>query len=435
VRRAFTTSHFGNQQPIVICKLRLPRERFIFFGGFDRAMNANTRFTTALLSSSDLTIEHRKRVKNSMTHQFSIAKFAPHERIPEIHLETEWSASDLRTATGALLYLLSDSHSSLSFAGATLDQLQKQVSLLARAAFGEGDSAALLEAHRILFTIYELSFGNPLSRAVAHEHCSWLVGIREVLETAYLASELPRVQIDLPKLGSTPDAICEWFEAHARKQSLLDRKVVKFLEQEATLEQFVIFILSDGYLNYRFYDALVLSLLHYSETVKSEIIRHMWDECGCGNSLRSHTRQFSSSLDRLGLTLPSPPFWDDWRPYAGYNLYFLFGLNRQHYFKAIGSLAMPELFDPDRDRSVVEGLRRLGFEPATDFEYYQSHIEGDEAHGPSWLNHVIRPIVQVQPYAAHDLAIGGALRMIAMSRYNEYLALRFDIVEESDVSA
>jgi len=129
------------------------------------------------------------------------------------------------------------------------------------------------------------------------------------------------------------------------------------------------------------------------------------------------------------MDLPGPfiPIWEDWRPYAGYNLYLCFGLNRRHYFKALGSLAMPELFDPGRDRAVVAGLERLGFQAPVEFEYFYSHIEGDEEHGERWLSHVITPIVESQPEAARELAAGGALRMQAMRRYNEYLAGSFGL--------
>jgi hypothetical protein len=88
---------------------------------------------------------------------------------------------------------------------------------------------------------------------------------------------------------------------------------------------------------------------------------------------------------------------------------------------------MPELFDPGRDRAVVAGLERLGFRASVDFEYFYSHISGDEEHGERWLSQVIAPIVEVQPEAARELAIGGALRMQAMRRYNEYLADSFGL--------
>lgn len=134
------------------------------------------------------------------------------------------------------------------------------------------------------------------------------------------------------------------------------------------------------------------------------------------------------ALETLGLELPDVPVWEDWRPYAGYNMYFLFGLNRQHYFKGVGSLAMPELFDPDRDRSIVAGLQRLGYKQ-DNTSYYLTHVEGDEEHGPRWLNHVVKPIVALQPEAGCELAFGAALRMEAMRRYNRFLGERLGCLE------
>jgi hypothetical protein len=352
------------------------------------------------------------------------------ERIPELTPPPPPAVDELRTPSEALAYLLSGPHEMLRCAAEVRTRLQRELAAVTGSGFNDRDPSALLEIHKILYMLYDLSFGNPLSPAVAHERSPWIATIRETLESAWLADELSWIQRELPSAPFTAHGICAWFGAHARKNSDLDTRVVEFLAREASRDQFATFILSDGYLNYRFYDALVLAMLHYSETVKSEIIRHMWDECGGDTPLRAHTRQFTRTLQQIGRVLPSPPVWDDWRPYAGFNLYFLLGLNRRHYFKAVGSLAMPELFDPDRDRAVVDGLRRLGFHPEYDFEYYNSHIEVDEGHGPCWLDHVIRPIVESQPEAALDLAVGGALRMVAMSRYNEYLADRFELGEE-----
>ena len=92
---------------------------------------------------------------------------------------------------------------------------------------------------------------------------------------------------------------------------------------------------------------------------------------------------------------------------------------------------MPELFDPDRNRAVVAGFERAYREVKPECEYFRNHIEGDEEHGERWLEYVITPIVKAQPEAGMELAIGGALRMEAMRRYNEYLATKFQLSEQT----
>ena len=58
-------------------------------------------------------------------------------------------------------------------------------------------------------------------------------------------------------------------------------------------------------------------------------------------------------LIKLGLQEPTTSIWEDWRHYAGYNLYFCFGFSPKQKYKGIGSLAMPEIFDPHRNRAAV----------------------------------------------------------------------------------
>jgi hypothetical protein len=290
-------------------------------------------------------------------------------------------------------------------------------------AFGGGDTTACLDLHKTLYLMYELSFGNPLAPAVQHEHAPWLLQLRASIERTWMDWDLSCIADLVPSDAAlaSPEAVRDWLVDVSRQESPDDRIATRYLAERADLEDFKKFLLADSYLNYRFYDAIALSQLHYCESVKAELSRHMYDECGCGNSDNAHTRLFSRALMSLGLDCPVIPQWEDWRPYAGFNLYFLFGLNRRHYFKALGSLAMPELFDPDRDRAVVAGCRRLGLDADRDFVYYTAHIETDEEHGVRWLDYVIMPVVRAQPGAAREIVIGAALRMEYMRRYNQYL--------------
>lgn len=338
-------------------------------------------------------------------------------------------ATTIETQVG---YLLSGEHEALAEAEVVLGKLLASLPGALRLAFEDEDHGVLLDVHKALYGIYELPLCNPLLPGTAHEHSPWLVEVRSRMEVAWLRYEMAEAASRLPDPTGiqTGDGVRAWFMAEAEHKTPLDEAVVRYLAEEADLEQFKVFILSDGPLNYRFYDALVLAQPHYSEPVKAEISHHMWDECGNGDAALAHTEQFTRTLRTLGLTLPRVPVWEDWRPYAGHNLYFLLGSSRRHYFKALGSLAMPELFDSSRDQAVVDGLERLGFRGESDFEYFFNHVEADADHGPSWIDHVIVPIVEAQPEAALELATGGALRMQAMRRYNGYLADRLGIPHE-----
>jgi Iron-containing redox enzyme len=341
-------------------------------------------------------------------------------------------ATTIETQTG---YLLSAAHEDLAGAGEVLARLRTSLPGTLEAAFGREDDAALLDLHKALYAIYELPLSDPLFPGTVHQHSPWLAKTRWQIEGAWLAFEMAKIRRRLPDPASvqTGEAISAWFLQEAANETELDRTVVRFLATEADLEQFKLFVLSDGPLNYRFYDALVLAEIHVSELVKQEISHHMWDECGEGDGVYAHTVQFTRTLQTLGLTMPRIPVWEDWRPYAGHNLYFLLGFQRRHHFKALGSLAMPELFDSARDQAVVDGLERLGFRGDKDFEYFFNHVEGDADHGPSWIDNVVVPCVEASPASAIELATGGALRMEAMRRYNGYLADRFGLIQHATV--
>lgn len=340
------------------------------------------------------------------------------------------SQEEARTLSQQVAYLLSNTHEQLPDSQALLERVERDLLNTLHSAFNDEDPVALLEIHKTLFQIYETSLSNPLSPICLHEHSPWLITIRNTIETAWINYEIPRIQHQFPDQSESQNSklLCDWFVKQAHSESELDRAVLNFLKNQASREEFNLFILSDAILNYRFCDALALAQLHFSEVVKAEIVSNMFDECGHGLAEKSHSRQFSEMLTDLGLQQPTPDIWgDDWRPYSGHNLYFLLGLSRKHYFKSIGSLAMPELFDPNRDRAVVAGLERL-YAGRVNYHFYSSHIDTDEVHGLRWLEKAIAPIVEVYPSAGRELAIGGALRMEAMRRYNEYLALRFGLL-------
>ncbi|WP_304459422.1 iron-containing redox enzyme family protein [Alicyclobacillus sendaiensis] len=346
----------------------------------------------------------------------------------EFSIEIPARSEEAGTLDERVAYLLGHYYRDPVGCSRILQEIDATINSILRKALDEEKSDALLEIHKTLYTIYEVSFAHPMSAVTDHEYSTWLLGIRNRLEDTWLTHELSTITelLDISSIA-TPEGICEYLTELSKEKSTVDKSVEDFLANSATIDQFKLFVLSDGYLNYRFFDALSLTQKHFCESVKFEISHHLWDECGNGVMENAHTWKFSKALDAMGLYLPEEPIWEDWRPYAGYNLYFLLGFRRRHFFKALGSLAMPELFDPDRDRAVVKGLERLFPDARSKFEYFYDHIEVDEGHGSSWLANVIAPIVSAQPESAIEFAIGGILRMRAMRRYNEYLAERFGL--------
>lgn len=338
------------------------------------------------------------------------------------------------TLSQRVAYLLSNAHDLLPESDVILDILAYELPNILHSAFVSQDPIALLEVHKTLYEIYEVSFTHPLSPICQHEHSPWLLRVRHEIEAAWLSYERAEIQSQLPcKLDAGHTEILQtWFIEQSRKETDMDKLVMNFLKNQASTDDFNWFILSEATLNYRFFDALALMQRYFSETVKAELMHNMWDESGCGIARKSHSQQFTAMLAELDLQPPKFPIWDNWQPYAGYNLYFCFGLNRKHHLKGLGSLAMPELFDASRNRAVVAGLNRLYPDASVRCEYFYNHIENEEEHGSHWLRYVIASVVETQPEAGIEMAIGGALRMEAMRHYNTYLAQKLGLASSKD---
>lgn len=346
----------------------------------------------------------------------------PFERITEVSDDTPFHLK--------MRFCLSNHHDSIDEFELFMNKMKRHAKELVNEAIVKKNQNALLEMHQALYLIYESNFSHPLSIPASHLNQPWLSEIQCEIEEAWLKSEMNDILSRIPKktVYQNPDDFCSWFIELAKNESFKDKSITDYFKYTANIDEFKKFITIDANLNYRFFDALALTLIHYSEEVKLELCHHFWDECGEGVGEQFHTRQFTKSLEALQIELPLTPIWNDWRPYAGFNLYFLFGLQRKNYFFALGSLAMPELFDPERDRSIVSGFERLNLtETKYNFSYYYAHIEGDEEHGPAWLEKIIIPVVSDTPDAGNDLAAGALIRMKYMRLFNNYLKDEFRI--------
>jgi hypothetical protein len=336
---------------------------------------------------------------------------------------------DILTFSQKLEFLLSHSHDSLPNVKSTINALKDELPSLLSLAFDDENENALFEVHKALFLIYETRLAYPQSIICIHQDSIWLLEICKLIESAFLQFEFNLIKDVIPPRENliTPESVCSWFQEQAFKLSNDDLLLMRFFEETATIDQFNQFILTDATLNYRFFDTLALNQVYISESVKLEITRNMWDECGNGVSNKSHTQQLTDMLSNVGLIKPEFPVWSNWRPYSGYNLHFCFVFNRRYHFRGIASSAMPEIFDPVRNKSIVAGLERLYPDARSRCEYFYNHIEIDVEHGLNWLKHVIYSIVSDCPLAGIDLVIGGAMRMEVMRRYNYYLASLFGL--------
>lgn len=211
-----------------------------------------------------------------------------------------------------------------------------------------------------------------------------------------------------------------------------------FLSSSASATQIDYFFKSDSALNLVFFDLVAMGLVGSLPETRAEIAQNLWDEIGQGSQEFTHVNLYKDLLKRRDIALPENHFAHlyDWQGLAGYNAFMLGGVNRQHYYKSLGVMAMTELLDPPQYQKLVTGCRRIGLTDR-DVHYYAEHIEVDIGHADGWLNNVIVPIGNKNPAALEEVYVGAALRLQTCCDYYDCLleALRTVVERESEGAA
>jgi hypothetical protein len=289
------------------------------------------------------------------------------------------------------------------------------------AAFERREMEALYEVHRALFLLYELHVADPGQVRCANQFNGLLTRLRGTIERRWLAAEARQMPA-LP-VPTDADGLIAALKQVWREHPVAQHPIFDFLERDATRAQVVQFFQSDSALNIRFFDLIALSLVGSRHEVRKELAQNFWDEAGRGEPTRSHVSLFRHLLDIAGIGQAE----DDhasvlgWQGLAGYNLFMLGCLNRQHYYKSLGVLSMTELLDPSQYEKLARGCRRVGFGVGQEMDYYDEHISIDVVHGEGWLVNVIKPVVERSPSAMADILAGAYLRLTTCQDYYDDL--------------
>ncbi len=288
-------------------------------------------------------------------------------------------------------------------------------------AFGAREAAALAEVHAALFTLYDLHVADGTDPRAVNQFNPLLTQARRMIERAWLGSERERLSVetgvtDSAAVVSALKAI--WSGHRAASHPLFD-----FLEKDATREQIVAFFRNDSALNIRFFDLLLYALIGSRVEVRRELVQNLWDESGRGNPALSHVNLFRRLLDVAGVGQSPDNHANQLEldGHAGYNLFMLTSLNRQHYFMLLGVMAMTELLDPSQYEKLVRGCKRVGFGASGELAYYEEHVTIDIVHAEGWLADVIVPVVEQTPSVGDDILFGAALRMTTCEAYYDSL--------------
>jgi hypothetical protein len=155
----------------------------------------------------------------------------------------------------------------------------------------------------------------------------------------------------------------------------------RYLEREATLEQFREFVVHRSVYHLREADPHTWAIPRLAGPAKAALIEIQMDEYGSGQPHRMHAELFGTTMRRLGLDHRYGAFVDvaPAVTLATNNAMSLFGLHRRHRGAVLGHLAALEMTSSMPNRRYGNGLRRLGG-TATATRYYDEHVEADAVH-------------------------------------------------------
>lgn len=272
--------------------------------------------------------------------------------------------------------------------------------------------------HNALFLIYQTNLAHPRSHAAHFQHNAILINFKNLIEAHWLNHEfrgIDNTHLDNQKLSQ--QLIHLWKNHNASHHAIFD-----FLEREATPEQLYLFFKSDSALNLIFFDLVAYTLIGAEPQTRGTISENLWDEIGHGDNYFTHVNLYKNVLARRDISLPDNHHINLYGPDAlsGHNAFMLGAVNRKHYYKMLGVMAMTEVLDPPQYAKLVKGCLRLGMLDK-DVHYYSEHITIDIKHGDDWLNKVIDVIAEKDPDSKRDFHLGCILRLNTAERYYDNL--------------
>lgn len=295
-----------------------------------------------------------------------------------------------------------------------------RVDALIALAFVEKEQNARGIVARTLLSLYDITVADPTSPRVVNQFHPTLLEVRRRLEHNWLADLLDSLRHQIINSPNIP--VSQRLRAMWAAHPVCTHPLFDFLANTASRVQIAEMLKCDWALNIRFYDALIMSMAGSPHEARQELAKNFWDEMGCGNINKSHVMLFSKILASIPIKPTDTPVKSilGYEGLEGYNLFMLCVVNRRHYLKLLGIMAITELLDPKNYEKLLFGCRRVGF-PEDVLEYYSEHAMIDIEHADGWLNNVIEPMTQKYQSAPEEILTGAALRLKTCHRYYDRL--------------
>ncbi|HEY7875428.1 MAG TPA: iron-containing redox enzyme family protein [Actinomycetota bacterium] len=250
-----------------------------------------------------------------------------------------------------------------------------------------------------LYVCYELHYRSFDGVDDAWEWDPGLIAFRGELERRFEGALRARVgRLDCP-----PDAVARelWALLEASPPT-----VSRYIERDATLEQFVEFVVHRSVYHLREADPHTWAIPRLEGRSKAALVEIQMDEYGSGLLQRMHSTLFAGTMSALGLDAGYGAYVDrvPGITLATVNLMSLFGLHRRLRAALVGHLAAFEMASSGPNRRYAAGARRLGAGDAAPF--FDEHVEADSLHEQIAANDMAGSLASDEPSAAADILFG-----------------------------
>lgn len=284
---------------------------------------------------------------------------------------------------------------------------------LAEQAFADCDEQAMLEAHRVLYSIYMANLAVPWVKSPKNINHPLISNIRFKLEEKWELCEIEKVENDLRDLPDVEE-FSAWINNYVKEhEKNVIHPIFPYLRDEASYAQLKQFFLQETPLEMLFGDVVALMLPGVYGEIKSEITQNFWDEAGHAKEKQVHRYLRGQIMDYLDI--PQNCYIDSPEIFVReelelINTYLFAALNRHKLGELIGILLATELMIPNRFAYQIQGWNRVGVDNSK-IQYLTDHISVDAKHAQDWLDLVVKPLLDKHPEMMSDIVVGCAKRL------------------------
>lgn len=257
-----------------------------------------------------------------------------------------------------------------------------------------------------LWMLYEQHYRGFDDIDPAKEWDPGLLGLRRDLEYGFERDLRDLTSDVVSGVDTTQGSIVEQLQAIADHQG---PPLTRFLQRDATLEQFKEFLVQRSIYHLKESDPHAWVLPRLSGSVKAGFAEIQFDELGAGVPENIHQQMFAAALAEASLD-PTYGSYIDRAPadvLAFNNAMSLFGLHRRLRGACVGHLAAFEMTSSQPCRRYAQGAARLGLGPNV-IRYFDEHVEADSVHEQIAARNVCGGLVEQEPELRPDILFGAA---------------------------